>query len=112
LETDILVGLRFELSGGVGKMSGDIVGRAGDLYLVQRHGAEHLELLELSDLRSARFYGHPPRESQPRSATTTLGPVTADTSSSGTAKSAQSPRLFDKIRRSAQAAGHDDATGG
>ena len=53
---DVLVGLRFEVSGGLGRMSGCIVGKAGALYLVQKLGAEHLELLALDDLRSAKFY--------------------------------------------------------
>ncbi len=55
-EDDVLVGLRFEVSGGLGRMSGRVVGKAGPLYLVQKEGAAHLELLELDDLRSAKFY--------------------------------------------------------
>ena len=61
-DDDVLVGLRFEVSGGLGRMSGRIVGKAGALYLVQKHGAEHLELLELDDLRSAKFYREKPAE--------------------------------------------------
>ncbi|MEL7542176.1 MAG: hypothetical protein AAGJ70_00210, partial [Pseudomonadota bacterium] len=58
---DAIVGLRFELSGGLGRMSGQVIGTVQDLYLVQRDGADHLELLELSDLRAARFFkGDPP----------------------------------------------------
>lgn len=53
---DALVGLRFEVSGGLGRMSGRILGKTGGLYLVRREGAEHLELLSLDDLRSAKFY--------------------------------------------------------
>ena len=53
---DVLVGLRFEVSGGLGRMSGRVVGKTGSLYLVQKDGAEHLELLELDDLRPAKFY--------------------------------------------------------
>ena len=53
---DALVGLRFEVSGGLGRMSGRIAGKAGALYLVQKQGAEHFELLALDDLRSAKFY--------------------------------------------------------
>lgn len=53
---DALVGLRFEVSGGLGRMSGRITGKAGALYLVQKQGAEHFELLALDDLRSAKFY--------------------------------------------------------
>ncbi len=53
---DVLIGLRFEVSGGLGRMSGRVVGKTGTLYLVQKDGAEHLELLELDDLRPAKFY--------------------------------------------------------
>lgn len=53
---DALIGLKFEVGGGLGKMSGRILGKAGTLYLVQREGASHFELLELEDLRSAKFY--------------------------------------------------------
>lgn len=53
---DDLVGLHFEVSGGLGRMSGRVVGKAGALYLVQKQGSDHLELLELDDLRSAKFY--------------------------------------------------------
>jgi hypothetical protein len=55
-EVDALVGLRFEVGGGLGRMSGTIVGKAGQLYLVQKAGADFLELLQLDDLRSAKFY--------------------------------------------------------
>ena len=55
-QDDALVGLRFEVSGGLGRMSGHILGKAGALYLVQKDGAPHFELLELDDLRSAKFY--------------------------------------------------------
>jgi hypothetical protein len=55
-EHDVLVGLRFEVSGGLGRMSGRVMGKAGHLYLVQKQGAEHFELLELDDLRSAKFF--------------------------------------------------------
>ena len=57
---DALVGLRFEVSGGLGRMSGRVLGKAGALYLVQKQGVEHLELLQLDDLRSAKFYLDPP----------------------------------------------------
>lgn len=53
---DALVGLRFEVSGGLGRMAGRVVGKAGGLYLVRKDGAAHLELLALDDLRSARFF--------------------------------------------------------
>ncbi len=53
---DVLVGLRFEVSGGLGRMSGRVIGKTGTLYLVQKEGAQHLELLELDDLRPAKFY--------------------------------------------------------
>lgn len=56
MNDDVLVGLRFEVSGGLGRMSGRVVGKTGSLYLVQKDGAGHLELLELDDLRPAKFY--------------------------------------------------------
>jgi hypothetical protein len=56
MDDDVLVGLRFEVSGGLGRMSGRVVGKTGSLYLVQKDGVEHLELLEIDDLRSAKFY--------------------------------------------------------
>jgi len=59
-DEDALVGLRFEVSGGLGRMSGRILGKAGALYLVQRQGAEHMELLALDDLRPAKFYADAP----------------------------------------------------
>ena len=61
-EDDVLVGLKFEVSGGLGRMSGRVVGKAGPLYLVQKQGAEHLELLALDDLRSAKFFRDSPAE--------------------------------------------------
>ncbi|MEL6288308.1 MAG: hypothetical protein AAFQ42_12615 [Pseudomonadota bacterium] len=57
---DAIVGLRFEVSGGLGRMSGRVLGRVQDLYLVQRDGLEHSELLELGDLRPARFFAPDP----------------------------------------------------
>ena len=59
---DALVGLRFEVSGGLGKMSGRVLGKAGGLYLVQKEGAAYLELLALDDLRSAKFFADAPVE--------------------------------------------------
>jgi hypothetical protein len=56
MDEDVLVGLRFEVSGGLGRMAGRVIGKTGALYLVQKDGAEYLELLELDDLRSAKFY--------------------------------------------------------
>ena len=96
---DSLIGLRFELSGGLGKMAGEIVGRAGELYLVQRDGADHLELLELSDLRSAKFYRSQPLERPSGASVTPLKPAAAVTSAPEVAPS----RLSDKIRRSSEA---------
>ena len=55
-EPDALVGLRFEVSGGLGRMSGIVVGKVGELYLVQKSGSGHMELLMLDDLRSAKFF--------------------------------------------------------
>jgi len=65
---DVLVGLRFEVSGGLGRMGGHILGKAGGLYLVQKQGAEHFELLGLDDLRSAKFYPEAGAETAPAGA--------------------------------------------
>jgi len=62
---DALVGLRFEVSGGLGRMAGRIVGKAGGLYLVRKDGAAHLELLALDDLRSAKFFEDEPAAKMP-----------------------------------------------
>ncbi len=59
MSDDALVGLRFEVGGGLGRMSGRVVGKAGALYLVHKTDAEHMELLTLDDLRSAKFYPDP-----------------------------------------------------
>ncbi|MEZ5926448.1 MAG: hypothetical protein R3D57_18925 [Hyphomicrobiaceae bacterium] len=56
---DALVGLRFEVGGGLGRTTGRIVGKAGPLYLVHKTEATHMELLTLDDLRSAKFYPDP-----------------------------------------------------
>ena len=61
---DALVGLRFEVGGGLGRMSGRVLGKVGNLYLVQKAGAEHMELLDLDDIRSARFFADPPAPAQ------------------------------------------------
>ncbi|MEL6748233.1 MAG: hypothetical protein AAFO79_10530 [Pseudomonadota bacterium] len=53
---DDLVGLHFEMGGHLGAMRGQILGMAKQLYLVRREGADHLELMELDDLRSAKFF--------------------------------------------------------
>ncbi len=55
-QRDDLVGLFFHMGGHLGAVSGEIVGAAQGLYLVRREGAAHLELMELDDLRSARFF--------------------------------------------------------
>ena len=62
---DALVGLRFEVSGGLSRMSGRILGKAAGLYLVRRDGAAHLELLSLDDLRPAKFFDDLPVEKTP-----------------------------------------------
>ena len=59
MSDDALVGLRFEVGGGLGRMSGRVIGKAGALYLVHKTDAEHMELLTLDDLRSAKFYPDP-----------------------------------------------------
>ena len=56
---DVLVGLRFEVGGGLGRTTGRVVGKAGTLYLVLKTDAEHMELLTLDDLRSAKFFLDP-----------------------------------------------------
>ena len=38
---------------------GMVIGKAGALYLVHKTDAEHMELLTLDDLRSAKFYPDP-----------------------------------------------------
>ena len=53
---DALVGLWFEMGGGLGRMTGQIVGKANQLYVVRRESCEHLELMDIDDLRAARFY--------------------------------------------------------
>jgi len=55
-EDDSLVGMWFEMGGGLGRMTGRIHGKAGELYLIQRDGVQHFELMELDDLRAARFF--------------------------------------------------------
>lgn len=95
MDNDALVGLRFELNGGLGRMAGVVVGKAGALYLVQRDDAQHLELLELSDLRSAKFHatsGTPGQVATRQAASGQAAPTpTAVRQSTGT-------KLSDKIR--------------
>lgn len=55
-EPDALIGLRFEVGGGLGRMTGRVLGKAGHLYVVQKTDADYFELLELDDLRSAKFF--------------------------------------------------------
>ncbi|MGI9406460.1 MAG: hypothetical protein ACR2O4_08825, partial [Hyphomicrobiaceae bacterium] len=70
----------------------------GELYLVQRDGADHLELLELADLRSARFYGQPRGHQASGASVTALKPsFVPDTPGTG---EGTAPRLSDNIRRS------------
>ena len=90
-EDDVLVGLRFEVSGGLGRMSGEVIGKAGQLYLVQKQGAEHLELLAIDDLRSAKFYRRP----EPVAA------MPPEPATGGAPESAGPPRrrLSDQIRK-------------
>ena len=91
-DDDVLVGLRFEVSGGLGRMSGRIVGKAGGLYLVQKQGAEHLELLALDDLRSAKFYREVAAVPEP-------GASTADTGATANETGPGRRRLADQIRK-------------
>lgn len=100
---DSLIGLRFEMSGGLGRMAGEIVGRAGELYLVQRDDANHLELLELSDLRSAKFYTSRQAHQSSGASVTPLKPAQVV----ATVQDASKPRLSDKIRRSSEASETD-----
>ncbi len=55
-EQDALIGLRFEVTSGLGRMSGRVIGKSGGLYLIARTGSDHMELLMPDDLRSAKFY--------------------------------------------------------
>jgi hypothetical protein len=97
---DSLVGLRFEVSGGLGRMSGRIVGKAGALYLVRKEGANHLELLALDDLRSAKFYVDPIAVAEASGNADSAGSLQA-----GAVPSDQAPvapgrkRLADQIRK-------------
>lgn len=70
MSDDALVGLRFEVGGGLGRMSGRVVGKVGSLYLVHKTDAEHMELLTLDDLRSAKFYPDPEAAPVPEPAPT------------------------------------------
>lgn len=54
-DSDALVGLDFEVGGGLGRMTGRIIGKVGHHYLVQKAGSDYMELLDLDDLRSAKF---------------------------------------------------------
>ncbi len=85
---DALIGLRFEVGGGLGRMTGHVIGKVGHLYLVRKSGADHLELLELDDIRSARFYTG---AEAPVSATAAAAP--------NAATEPPKKRLSDQIRR-------------
>ena len=104
-DDDVLVGLRFEVSGGLGRMAGRVVGKAGPLYLVQKQGAEHLELLELDDLRSAKFYRETPVDLPVDVPVDMKAPVTAITKAAAPVQSEpEAPqgskrRLSDQIRK-------------
>ncbi len=109
-DEDALVGLRFELSGGLGKMAGDIVGKAGGLYLIRRDGAAHLELIELDDLRGAKFYvpepaevaqtsGDPSNPSDAGEATEHAERATAEPARESTVR----PSLAERVRRAVSA---------
>ena len=93
-ELDALIGLRFEVSGGLGRMSGVVVGKVGGLYLVQKTGSEHLELLMLDDLRSAKFY-------EPVEALVPKAVEAIDAAPSAPAPEPEKPkrRLSDQIRK-------------
>ena len=105
-EDDALIGLRFELSGGLGKMAGEVVGKVGALYLVRRDAADHLELLELDDLRSARFYGHVRPKHTQTSAITSLKRQPSEPSQPEPAPARA--KLTDKLRRPKALSGSDD----
>ena len=92
-ELDALVGLRFEVSGGLGRMSGIVLGKVGGLYLVQKAGSEHMELLMLDDLRSAKFY----EPVEVVAASTTAEP--ADAAPAKPAPEKPKRRLSDQIRK-------------
>ena len=94
-DDDALVGLRFEVSGGLGRMSGRIEGKAGGLYLVRKEGAGHLELLAMDDLRSAKFYRDPSVGVAPAAAVPE--PVSPDAAAGPTGPPRR--RLADQIRK-------------
>lgn len=97
---DDLVGLRFEVGGGLGRMSGRVLGKVGDLYLVQRQGAEHMELLELDDLRSAKLYRDQPAEAAvPIADTEAPAPATTTEPAPRDEGHPQRRRLSDQIKR-------------
>jgi hypothetical protein len=85
---DALIGLRFEVSGGLGRMTGRIIGKAAHLYLVQKTGAEHFELLELEDLRSAKFFADLP-----------VASAEAEAPPAAPAEPSMRRRLSDQLRR-------------
>ena len=95
-DRDALVGLRFEVSGGLGRMSGRIEGKAGALYLVQKEGAQHMELLSLDDLRPAKFYLDPPQVAEPQDPPEAQKPAAA---SAPAEQHKPGRRLSDQIRR-------------
>ncbi len=95
-EDDVLLGLRFEVSGGLGRMSGRVIGKAGPLYLVQKQGAEHLELLALDDLRSAKFFRDQPAET---SEAVVSEPTSGPNQTEAEAGLSPKRRLSDQIRK-------------
>jgi len=96
-EPDALVGLRFEVTSGLGRMSGRIVGKSGGLYLIAKTGADHMELLMPDDLRSARFYFVEETEpaAEPPPAAVQASAVAGAPTPSGSGRR----RLSDKIRK-------------
>lgn len=98
-EPDALIGLRFEVGGGLGRMTGRVLGKAGHLYLVQKTDADFLELLELDDLRSAKFFADAP--AMTTVTTGTLSPLPADAPAPASLAQEATPKrkLSDQLRR-------------
>jgi hypothetical protein len=107
-DNDALIGLRFEVGGGLSRMTGRVLGKTGGLYLVQKTDCDYCELLQLDDLRSAKFYWDAPETAAAKPAdsavTTPADPAPPISAESGDKdpEAAASPgrrRLADQLRR-------------
>ena len=95
MSDDALIGLWFEVGGGLGRTSGQIIGKAQNLYLVRRDGASHLELLQLEDLKSGRFFPNQPSgtEAAPAAAAETVAPSAPKQKTDGFVRTNEIPPL-------------------